>query len=374
MPSYPYYNLSPLHLPSLHIEDFRGILNLSIPKLGRVTLIAGKNGVGKTTILDAVRIYAARGKGDILARILQKREEFFTAFSSDGSEIPAFDYETLFHGRVTLPGSCISIGPEGSSKQLKIIYGAEDEELLEDMSEEEISDSLFIRFGDDVEEIPISSFFIEARPPLLRNIRDDDSERPDFRCLALGPSLPTNSEIARFWDRVALKDDEDRAVQALQLIYNGEVSRIALVEDVGSEAPKYFRVGRRALVKISGQKRPVPLRSLGDGAVRLFGVALALANSQDGFLLIDEAENGIHHSVHYDYWKMVLKMAQENNVQVFATTHGWDCLKGFARAAKELDKVEGLLIRLEKSENTIRAVEYSEDELQIATDQDIEVR
>ena len=57
---------------------------------------------------------------------------------------------------------------------------------------------------------------------------------------------------------------------------------------------------------------------------RLFTVALALANSRDGFLLIDEAENGIHHSVQADYWRLVLQTAQDNNVQVLATTHSWD--------------------------------------------------
>ncbi|MDE0446870.1 MAG: AAA family ATPase [Spirochaetaceae bacterium] len=57
---------------------------------------------------------------------------------------------------------------------------------------------------------------------------------------------------------------------------------------------------RRAVVRLKDQERPVPLKSLGDGAERLFGVALALANSRGGFLLIDEAENGIHHSVQYD--------------------------------------------------------------------------
>ena len=51
-----------LHLPNLTIRRFRGIQDVSITGLGRVTLIAGKNGVGKTTVLDAVRAYAARGK------------------------------------------------------------------------------------------------------------------------------------------------------------------------------------------------------------------------------------------------------------------------------------------------------------------------
>ena len=108
--------------------------------------------------------------------------------------------------------------------------------------------------------------------------------------------------------------------------------------------------------------------------MRLFGAALALANSRDGFLLIDEAENGIHHSVQQDYWRMILRSAQQNNVQVIATTHSWDCVRGFARAAAETEEAEGQLVRLSRQYGDLRAVEYSEEELTIAAEQGIEVR
>ena len=67
------------------------------------------------------------------------------------------------------------------------------------------------------------------------------------------------------------------------------------------------------VVKLQGHEKPVPLRSLGDGATRLFGVALVLANSRNGLVLIDEAENGIHYSVHHDFWRVVLQMAHRDN-------------------------------------------------------------
>ena len=47
-------------------------------------------------------------------------------------------------------------------------------------------------------------------------------------------------------------------------------------------------------------------------------LALALANSKNGFLLIDEAENGIHHSMQRDLWKMVLQTALKNNVHRYS--------------------------------------------------------
>ena len=71
---------------------------------------------------------------------------------------------------------------------------------------------------------------------------------------------------------------------------------------------------------------------------------------------------------------MVLQSAHRDNVQVLATTHSWDCVKGFAHAAVESGDVEGVLVRLDRVDGQIRAVEYSESELKVAADQRIEVR
>ena len=248
-------------------------------------------------------------------------------------------------------------------------------ERLRDLIPEHFSDddvkSLKIKFRDTNQEIPMLNSLPVPRFRRPGAWNEESQLPPEIRCESLGPSLLDNARLARLWDKVALTDDETRAVQALKLIYSDKVDRVAVIgDDTGSRLSH----GRRTVVKIKGQDRPVPLKSLGDGAVRLFGVALALANSQGGFLVFDEAENGIHYSVQRDFWKMVLKTAHENNVQVFATTHGWDCVAGFAQAVTDVDEVEGMLIRLEREGSRIRAVEYSEADLKIAAEQGIEVR
>ena len=42
-----------------NIENFWGFKKLSLEKLGRVNLIVGKNSVGKSSVLQAFRIYAS---------------------------------------------------------------------------------------------------------------------------------------------------------------------------------------------------------------------------------------------------------------------------------------------------------------------------
>ena len=362
-----------LHLPNLTIRRFRGIRDLSVERLGRVTLIAGKNGVGKTTVLDAVRTYAARGRFSVLANILTKREELVRYFDGYVEDTFVPDWEALFYGRRVLPCSPITIGPTGSRQLLSIETGLVNGEKSEtwpkripDNMSDDDNRILTLRF-DKVEQV-VPLIYAESQLMNRRMARDLELG-PGIRCESLGPSVLRNTEIARLWDKVALTDDESRTVEALRLVFGEAIERVAVIGDEGDTS-----YGRRVVVRIAGQERPVPLRSLGDGAVRLFGVALALANSQGGFLLIDEAENGIHHTIQRDFWRMVLLTAQASNVQVFATTHSWDCVAGFAQAAVDAEGVEGALVRLESDGENTRAVTYPEEELHAAADHGIEVR
>ncbi len=377
-----------LHLPSLSIKGFRGFDDLSIPRLGRVTLLAGKNGVGKTTVLEACRVYAAHGRHSVLSELARGHEEYSAVTDEDGDRRSMPNMESLFHGRDPSLKGRIEIGPENGStgdrlrieiahpskKQAAILERMGPDNLPEGdlrvlktvfQGREYVTPWLFARdaWGSDR--------LRSSRSYRWRHFTNQDEPPPAIECVSLGPGLMPNDAAAAFWDNVAMKSDEAYAVEALRLVLGDAVESVVMVGDTGPRAREH---GRRAVVKLRDHDHRVPLKSLGDGATRLFGVALALANSRKGFLFIDEAENGIHYSVHRDFWHMVLKTAHENNVQVLATTHGWDCIRGFAQAATEIDGTEGVLVRLDKENNVVRATEYSESELETAAEQGIEVR
>ena len=368
-----------LHLPSLEIKGFRGIADLSVPRLGRVTLIAGVNGVGKTTLLEAVRVYAARGSYAVLSSILGSREEFTGILDEDGDEISAPDLESLFFGRQPKADSYISIGPVEGKRTLSIRFapGPWQQGVLFAEGLADIEEPLLAVEFQGTTETVLAGHLLRSRrlrrmPARIRRRIPESIVAEPIKCESSGPSLMDNESMARFWDRVALTDYETQAVQALQLVYGQGVDRVAMVADEEHRIPQRFY--RKAVVKMNGQERPVPLKSLGDGAVRMFGIALAIANSQDGFLVIDEAENGIHHTVQPAFWKMVMQSAYANNVQVIATTHSWDCIVGFAKAAIQSENVEGVLFRIDRFDDWMRAVEYNEDDLQVVARQRIEVR
>jgi hypothetical protein len=150
------------------------------------------------------------------------------------------------------------------------------------------------------------------------------------------------------------------------------------------------------MVRIKGESEPVPLKSLGDGVVRMFQIALALERAEKnrpaarpaagaatqgserlagGLLLIDEVENGIHYTVLPRLWRFLFQAAKIRNVQVFATTHSWDCIKGFQIAAAQEPEVSCMLVRLGRRDQANKAVLFDRDELpHVTEDPMIEVR
>jgi ABC-type Mn2+/Zn2+ transport system ATPase subunit len=369
----------------LTVSGFRGIDSLSIQRLGRVTLLGGRNGVGKTTVLEAVATYAARASPNALHELLRKREELIEAVDEDHDPVVYPDYGALFHGRAAIrERPIIAIGPTLGANGLRIEvstpadWSPEQKDLFADFSTETDVRAVKVVYRDNERLLPWLPGVSDPRAAWSRRRYQrslqrslfDEVDWPVIDCESLGPGMPSNNRLARFWDSVALTKEEDLAVEALGLTCNG-IERAAMV---GDKETRYSVIGRRAVVKLQDHARPVPLKSLGDGATRVFAAALALANSRDGFLLVDEAENGIHYSVQQDFWRMILRGAHQYNVQVLATTHSLDCVTGFARAALDLDEVLGVYLRLERDGDHVRAVEYTEEELATVADQGIEVR
>ena len=374
---------SDLHIPNLTIKNFRGIDHLDIPKFGRVTLLAGKNGIGKTTVLDAIRLYASRGHYSTFHRLLVDRNQLRRLAPDDGRGISPFDWQSIFNAASEVKQSEISVSGAEGSDPLWIEQvgpgGVEGRAQWTNASRE----ALQIRFRNGRREIP---YLVEGEtghqlvPPqagqaIFRvdgsRMANMDWSETDISCESLGPDLMKNREIARLWDSVALSSAEDAAIEALQLAYPASIDRIALVSD---DEFSRDRIGRYIIVRPKHSDQPVPLRSLGDGAIHLFSVALATAASADGLVLIDEVENGLHYSILNAFWSLLFRLAAEGRVQVVATTHSWDCIRSFANVATENSPSDSMLYRLSRRHGTLRAIEYGREDLAVAAEQRIEVR
>jgi len=373
----------PVHLNSVTIRGFRGFDSLDIDRVGRVNLIVGRNCVGKSSFLEAMRIHATRAHPAVLIDILEGRQEVSTRSSeplvgSEEKEGPS-GVNYLFHGyppqaghiRPIQIGSC---GLRSNVLEIGVRWYREEQDseglrkLVEVPSDQwgsapDTLPALSIRHGDfrRVVALDESTRSIQKR----RYWRGEPS---DMACIYISRcGTDSLNPVGRLWDRVALTEREGHVTEGLRILAP-EIERISLV---GEET---FRSSRIVVAKIVGQKRPLPLQNLGDGASRIFEIVISLVNAMGGILLVDEIENGLHYSVQTGLWKMIMRLAKALDVQVYATSHSWDCVEAFQKISLEETGEQGVLIRLTRHDNRLVATTFDESQLAVATREQIEVR
>lgn len=103
-------------------------------------------------------------------------------------------------------------------------------------------------------------------------------------------------------------------------------------------------------------------------------MALALATTKGGVLLIDEVDTGLHYSILGDVWLLIVEAAKRLNIQVFLTTHSYDCVRALAWLCQTRPDL-GPEVSIQKIERKLdRSVSLDAKQIQIAIEQDIEVR
>ncbi|MDA0243656.1 MAG: AAA family ATPase [Chloroflexi bacterium] len=361
-------------LDSLIIEGFRGFKRLEIEKFAAVNLIVGKNSVGKSSLLEAIQLYVHQGHPTIILQTLGERQEVKARREWQIREPDLVDYEImdviqgirhLFFGRPSLEL------PFLEQLQLHIKGGKQPDLNIQLTTSPKANGqngtpspqapdwAIEIHYGDTPPlRYGLINFFTGSNFSLI------SSFKPPSKLIFIPAQDLTQRDTNFYWSQIALKAEETKVTEALNFIVPN-LSRFSFIDDEAARE-------RIAIAVVNNQR--VPLKSLGEGVNRLLGLALAIVNVPNGILLVDEIGSGLHYSVQTKMWEFLMTLANEMNVQIFATTHSNDCVKAFEYVSNQLADVEGQIIRLEKWEEEMTAVVIDENVMEVAFEERIEVR
>jgi len=375
-------------LKNLTIKNFRCFKHFELQQLGRVNLLVGKNNSGKTSILEAIKLFCSKGNPEPLVEIITNRgEDFWSDDSRRSGRDRELDICHLFYGHEVEAGSEFSIFGSNNDFQHKLfvsigkqpIASRADSEIAPDESTrvvEEISDNLielFLEFlwtdGNQRKGWKRSLTPNGGLPLDYIRIIGNLSRNEAKNKYITSSHLTTKDMIALF-DNVVLTPDEPLVYKALQTI-EPKIERLA---SITSESHRYLESRGGFVVRLSDSDQRVPIGSMGDGIWRMLGLALSTVCARGGVLLVDEIDTGLHFTAMEDMWKLILETAKKLNVQVFATTHNSDCWTSLASiASQEEDTEDGITIqRIELGKET--GVVFTEREMVIAAQRGIEVR
>ena len=369
-------------ISSICIQNFRGFKRFEMADLGRVNLLVGGNNSGKTSLLEALYLLTSKAEPRTLWDLLWHRgENAINRTPYPERHLPEVDASHLFSGHKSEIGSRFLLSAQNQTPRRSLEF------IVEELTKEE-RDTIKLRTG----EIPKVGLRITGTPsPRISLIPLGSSgtissesldvshrlHRPplqDSNVQYVTTDVMDGNHLVSMWNTIALTPDEELVLNALGSI-DSKIERIATQTDSSMYWEAHSRAG--FIIKHKDFENPIPIGSMGDGIWRLFSLAIAITQCRGGVLLVDEIDTGLHYSVMYDMWKLIISAAKMFDVQVFATTHSSDCIKSLAdNASDNLDYFSGpgevTLQRIEQDRWS--ATYYSSNEMHLAAERLVEVR
>ncbi len=347
---------------TIEIEHFRGIRHAKIDGLKGVNIFFGKNNCGKSSLLDAIFLISGLSNPKLpininLLRNYQRFEpsdlalDFYTLDTSQPVKIKASNDEvrelmiSLFESaasRIDLLGNENNI----SSTDTKNRYGL----VLKCMID-----------GHPVESsITLSHKGVENND-YEQSVKYDSGYKENLTCRYLSPRYDIYTSLESLTEILKNKD-EQFILEALRII-EPMIKDIVLSQN-------------EVLVDVGLDKR-IPINVMGDGARKILSILTTIYECRDGIVLVDEISNGFHYSVMKALWQTILLASKKNNVQLFATSHDLDSIKGLRDAAlhDEGDKDRVSFFKLQRTKDAeLKSYCYATDSIDYMLNQEIEIR
>ncbi|MFZ2967475.1 MAG: AAA family ATPase [Sulfuricurvum sp.] len=299
---------------TVDLTNFKCFEHLYVNGLQSVNLIGGKNNIGKTSFMESLELFlSSRNTYDLafnIYKMIRRRQHNIRREKYIELDFIYQDYSKID----------III----NNQKIAIEYFEQFPELIEDISSEEnlliqYQPSLKLLVNNEESIFPISR--IIEKPIMVRRDIDSIKERINF----ISSATTEEREIAIYYGKLVTLNKENFLNDSLHLF------------DENIVALKQIVTERDVILKLLLKNRatPVLLSSLGEGINRYIAILCAIWASQDGYLFIDEIENGIHYTNYPKLWEVIFEASKMANCQIFITTHSKECIEAFNKVNSE---------------------------------------
>jgi len=323
-------------IKNIEIKNFKCFEDFKAEGFGRVNLIGGKNNVGKTAFMEAVYINTYSKNIELMAHAI--------------SAVNFSRYKLRYIGRQISPLNLDMIDIDKNLQKTPLL----------DISSNLNSSFFKVNQGEGKIEY---RFIINGKETLIN------------KNLFSYTLNPTPEKLTVFLDNFGFLDEDlekmYKIIQYLEVegIISGLINNFEL-------NIKEFKVFSDGIARCKNKDNIYQdLNEFGDGLKRYISIICSILVCSKGYLFIDEIENGIHYTNLDKLWEIILTISEEQNVQIFATTHSKECIESYARVAKRLEDEEITFIELGKNkEDEIKAMVYPYDWFIDEVEQNHEVR
>jgi AAA15 family ATPase/GTPase len=303
------------------IKNFRGFDALELEGLSRVNLFVGKNNSGKTSVLEAVFLLTGASNPMLANNINLLRG------LGRGVDVEKLKY--LFHNiNMENKPDFYAKFSDASERWLTLsakyqnIFAANNSERAV-ITTEDTSNIGGIEFTFSVKEAQSEKKEYQSAV-IMENNNVNQVSPIGYTEKIYATFIPSDNIEGGAFERFSKIVEQKREKPILDALRQFDSS----IEDIQSTKNGF-------LFSVKGIKDRVPGNVLGGGIRRFLNIVTTVSEKQNVFVCIDEIENGLHYSAHKLLWKSLLSFSEQNNVQLFITTHNIETLESLTSVLEE---------------------------------------
>jgi len=333
-------------IKNVELNNFKCFQELKVKELKRVNLIGGKNNIGKTSFMEGLEMLtkpkSAFGLRIVSSNILRRRQAKKNINPNQPPQPLEFEFDffnkifldiTLYTNKLNAQFKYINVGEIVSSNTFQIFnINQQIQQFLQNNSKFKTAPIPFVEISISDDKI------VTSNQDLVTNIFDTVDDNLIASNVNFISSCTTDeSVIANYYGYLMNEGKENYINESLAKFDENIIFLKAI--------PKHF--GTVLKLQLKDRKTPILLSSLGEGINRYIAILCAIWASKDGYLFIDEIENGIHYTNYEKLWKIIFEVSKMANCQIFITTHSKECIEAFNRVNEE---DEGIYLEFYKNQ------------------------
>jgi AAA15 family ATPase/GTPase len=324
-----------LMIDSVEIRGFKCFENLKITPLKRLNVIVGESASGKTSFLEALFLLAGANP-EIYFRMRSWRG-FSPQVQINSKVVYESIFRDLFHEFDQTKTTYLScVDNKKGRRSLEIYYKSQDSFSLpfDDLEVNAFQiDPIIFKWQ-------VGKAIYESTLELKDNSFKFRGSAPVAPVAYFNPLNSAGQQNATSFSSLSRQYKAHRLLSAIKGLFPS-------VEDVNLE----IMGGETTLHVSTGLSQRLPIADLSGGINKFVSIALGIMANPGGAVIVDEIENGFYYKNLSDVWNSLVKLSEDDGVQLIVTTHSYEFLKAIAPSleSKEMSK-QFQLMRLEKGD------------------------
>ncbi|ASJ21000.1 ATPase [Brachyspira hampsonii] len=325
-------------IKDLYIENFKCFNKIKIDNFKKINFLAGKNNLGKTTILETLMLILSESRINIIENI-----KTISRVKENKTEIKTLFYNFDYNNNINFNYNKY----DNTSYNINISPILKDNKIHND-NNIELNYNTIINNDDSIEEKKLNIPNINNTIYMMGRKAENIGNREETY---IASTIEYHTLTAYLIE--ILKNKNEEPIIEMLSFFNNNIKSINVLNN-------------NIYLNIEGMNELLILNLMGEGLKKYLSIILPIAANKNNVILADDISSSLDNDTAKYLFKSILNLSRNNDMQMFFTINNYDTLKLLYKTVNDSEEFNDIkdsinIINITNTEEGVKSYNYNID-------------